>query len=166
MLLEGRDKERKVDLRDYGPAAQLNLREKERLLGHVAYWMMDNGLSVIHSKDAEAEIGRFHKEPQAVWRFLVERSGLLQSQAVDEFDFAHRTFQEYLAATQIAYQNNVGAVCQRAEKPEWRETILLTAGVLNDEQKQRQLLDGLWNQAQKQEKNHAPFIYWPWNVYR
>jgi hypothetical protein len=138
VLLERRDRDRGVDITDY--SLHLNEREKKRRLGTLAYWLMDNGLSSAGRIEAAAQLG---SDGETLLRWLVERSGLLQLVGVDQVEFVHRTFQEYLAAQDIVYRNNIRAVCGRALAADWQETIRLTAGVCNTLAMQKLLLERL-----------------------
>jgi hypothetical protein len=77
MLLEGRDVQRGVDMSGYG--VTLNLREKERLLARLAYWMMRNDVPVIHHSEAVRQLDQGEGHGKAVLEFLLDRSGLLQA---------------------------------------------------------------------------------------
>jgi energy-coupling factor transporter ATP-binding protein EcfA2 len=136
VLLERRDQDRGVDITDY--FLHLNEREKKRRLGTLAYWLMDNGLSSADRTEAAAQLG---SDGETLLRWLVERSGLLQLVGVDQVEFVHRTFQEYLAAQDIVYRNNIRAVCGRAPAADWQETIRLTAGVCDNLEMQKRLLN-------------------------
>ena len=146
MLLEGRDLERGIDIQDYG--INLNLRQKQRLLASLAYWMMRNNTPVISQAEAIRELGRGETNGAAVLRLLLERSGLLQAQTANSYDFAHRTFQEYLAAQEIIYRGDIRFVCHHyAFNEEWIETLRLTAGVMTTERDQVTLLQQLQKQV-------------------
>jgi Leucine-rich repeat (LRR) protein/energy-coupling factor transporter ATP-binding protein EcfA2 len=151
VLLERRDRDRGVDITDY--PLHLNEREKKRRLATLAYWLMANGLSSAGQTEAAAQLG---SDGETLLRWLVERSGLLQLVGVDQVEFVHRTFQEYLAAQDIVYRNNIRAVCGRAPAADWQETIRLTAGVCDNLEMQQRLLQQLQanveNVAEKEEK--------------
>ena len=77
----------------------------------------------------------------AVTRFLhviQERTGLLIARAEGTFAFSHLTFQEYLAALAIAGRDDYWdyALRRRAD-PWWREVILLAAGHLSTQSKEK-----------------------------
>jgi energy-coupling factor transporter ATP-binding protein EcfA2 len=143
VLLERRDRDRGVDVTDY--PLHLNEREKKRRLGTLAYWLMDNGLSSAGRTEAAAQLG---SDGETLLRWLVERSGLLQLVGVDQVEFVHRTFQEYLAAQDIVYRNNIRAVCGRTLAADWHETIRLTAGVCDNLEMQQRLLQQLQANAE------------------
>jgi Leucine-rich repeat (LRR) protein/energy-coupling factor transporter ATP-binding protein EcfA2 len=143
VLLERRDTDRGVDVGNY--IINLTQREKEQRLGTLAYWLMDNGLSSTSKIEAAAQLGH---GGEALLRWLVERSGLLHWVGVEEVEFVHRTFQEFLAAKDIVYRNNIRVVCHKALNSNWHETIRLTAGLCHDLEKQQLLLNQLQAQAE------------------
>ena len=78
---------------------------------------------------------------QAVDRFLQmieERTGLLIARGEGVYAFSHLTFQEYLAALGVADRDDyVGYTLARLVKPWWREVVLLEAGFLSTQGKER-----------------------------
>jgi len=95
----------------------------------------------------------------AAERFLDEEeidSGILVSRG-DTLRFWHLTFQEYLAAAALAWRDANRPRLLFDEKklylPEWRETVLLLAGILCTQGQERidaflaGILDGLGNDA-------------------
>jgi energy-coupling factor transporter ATP-binding protein EcfA2 len=146
-LLERRESDRGVDSSDFG--VHLTLREKERRLATLAYWMMDNGVSAAGPEEAAQQLGG-GEEGAAFRRWLTARSGLLQEVNDQAVEFVHRTFQEYLAAQDIVYRNNIRAVCRRAAEANWHETIRLTGGVSNTEAGQQTFLEELARLAAKE----------------
>jgi len=68
----------------------------------------------------------------AFLRFLKERSGLFLEWEVGRYAFSHLTFQEYLAARDIAGEDRyVGQLLKHLDDSWWREAILLTAAHLS-----------------------------------
>jgi NACHT domain len=131
-LLERRDVERQVaaDI-----PRTLTLREKELLLEDLAFWLIRNGQS-----DAEivAATDRIHRKlqamphvaegPEAVFRFLLVRTGLLRTPVEGRVDFLHRTFQEYLAARAAIEDDDVPMLVANAHRDQWREVVVMAAG--------------------------------------
>lgn len=74
-------------------------------------------------------------------RFLTvieERTGLLSARGEGVYAFSHLTFQEYLAALAIAARDDyVGFILKNSGEAWWREVILLTAGYLSTQSKER-----------------------------
>ncbi len=135
MLLERRDIERQIELRDY---PRLGYRQKRVLLEDLAYWFLTNGWSEapIESTDQRLSLtlSRMEGIPQSVTssdvrRYLVERSGLLREPVKGRLDFAHRTFQEFLAAKAALDEGDIGLLIRNAHDDQWREVIILAAGL-------------------------------------
>ncbi|MFM8333111.1 MAG: NACHT domain-containing protein, partial [Candidatus Methylumidiphilus sp.] len=77
----------------------------------------------------------------AVARFLnviQERTGLLIARGEGSYAFSHLTFQEYLAALAIAGRDDyVEYTLKRTGKEWWREVVLLEAGYLSTQSKEK-----------------------------
>ena len=78
---------------------------------------------------------------RAVDRFLIvveERTGLLSARGEGVYAFSHLTFQEYLAALAVAARDDyVEVLLKYSAEAWWREIILLTAGYLSTQSKER-----------------------------
>jgi formylglycine-generating enzyme required for sulfatase activity len=78
---------------------------------------------------------------KAVERFLqniAERAGILIARAEGVYAFSHLTFQEYLAASAIAARDDyLSYTLERSADAWWREVILLEAGYLSMQSKER-----------------------------
>lgn len=62
-------------------------------------------------------------------QFMDARSGLLRARELGKlYYFAHRTFQEYLAARYMASSDTLQRIGQRIDDPDWREVALLAFG--------------------------------------
>jgi formylglycine-generating enzyme required for sulfatase activity len=69
---------------------------------------------------------------------IEERTGLLAARGEGVYGFSHLTFQEYLAALAIAARDDyVEYVLKNSGEGWWREVILLTAGFLSTQSKER-----------------------------
>ncbi|MCG6869750.1 MAG: NACHT domain-containing protein, partial [Gammaproteobacteria bacterium] len=69
---------------------------------------------------------------------IQERTGLLIARAEDTYAFSHLTFQEYLAALAIAGRDDYVEYSLRHTADEWwREVILLAAGYLSTQSKEK-----------------------------
>jgi hypothetical protein len=138
MLLERRDPESGLSLGGY---PRLTHRQKRALLDDLAYWMIKNEWTEV-SIDAAAE--RFGKKLENlrtetkdgiavtadnVLAFFLERSGMLRQPVEGKLDFAHRTFQEFMAAQAAVDEGDIGVLATNARKPQWREVIILGAGL-------------------------------------
>lgn len=78
---------------------------------------------------------------RAVDRFLTvveERTGLLSARGEGVYAFSHLTFQEYLAALAVAARDDyVAYVLTHCGEAWWREVILLTAGYLSTQSREK-----------------------------
>jgi hypothetical protein len=137
MLIERRDRERRISLSDY-PAATLLYREKIVLLADLAYWLIHNGWSQIELQRAEERFARkltdMHNIAQNVssidvCRLFVERTSILREPIAGHIDFTHRTFQEFLAAKAALDEGDIGVLVKNAHDDQWREVIILASGL-------------------------------------
>ena len=135
MLLERRDRERRIELRGY---PQLNYRRKKLLLQDFAYWLLKNGWSEVTRQRADERFGQKLEQMDGlqedatganVRRLFVERSGLIREPVVGQVDFAHRTFQEFLAAQAVLDEGDFGLLVKNADDDQWREVVILAAGL-------------------------------------
>lgn len=146
MLLEQRDAGRQIDMNDY---PQLGNRQKLTLLRDLAYRMLRLGESVrpvelVDQRFADflPRLGTDQSEAAKVRAYFVQRSGLLREPIEGYLDFAHRTFQEFFTACEMAEDGEVNVLLQQADDDQWRETITLAAGKLRRREVE-QLLRGL-----------------------
>jgi NACHT domain/Leucine Rich repeats (2 copies)/Leucine Rich repeat len=148
LLLERRDKERRIELSDY-PA--LTYRQKRLLLEDLAYWMIKNEWSEVALTLVEERFTRKLRDMPAipsdvtgsgVRRLFVERSGIIREPVTGQIDFTHRTFQEFLAAKASVDEMDTGLLVEKAENDQWREVIILASG-LATKQIREELIKGL-----------------------
>ncbi|WDZ84926.1 NACHT domain-containing protein [Micromonospora cathayae] len=150
MLLERRDTARNVPAyRRVGLGAQ----HARTLLQDLAWRLaisnrseLDVGQARDHVTRKLATMPKVTAEPADVFAHLLDRSGVLKDVAEDRISFVHRTFQEYLAAKEIAEENYVDALLELAGRDIWRETVIMTAGLANSEYRER-LIGGLLDRA-------------------
>ncbi len=138
MLLERRDPESGLALSGY---PRLSYREKRSLLDDLAYWMVKNGWSEILASDAENRLQKrletFRLENregipatgETTLKFFLQRSGILREPVKDRVDFAHRTFQEFMAAKAAIDEGDIGVLLSNATISQWREVVALGAGL-------------------------------------
>jgi len=97
---------------------------------------------------------------KAVERFLqniAERAGILIARAEGVYAFSHLTFQEYLAASAIAARDDyLSYTLERSADAWWREVILLEAGYLSMQSKERttNLIKAIIEQQEEPEPYH------------
>ncbi len=126
MLLIRRDRERDLETR-LSEAPQIQLLQK------LAYWLVKNGQAEMDVSDAVALIGAALPsmpavagglgDAHSVFRYLLERSGLLRSPTVGTVDFIHRTFQDYLAARAAVEDRDFPLMVNNAHHDQWADVI-------------------------------------------
>src|SRR5207302_8308897 len=55
--------------------------------------------------------------------------GIIREPVAGSIDFAHRTFQEFLAARAVVDEGDIGVLVQHTHDDQWREVVLLAAGL-------------------------------------
>jgi hypothetical protein len=137
MLIERRDKERRVPLTDY-PAATLSYRQKRMLLEDFAYWLLKNGWQEVELPRADE---RFAHKLSGMYgvsqeisgidarRLFLERTGIVREAVFQHLDFTHRTFQEFLAARAALDEGDIGVLIEHAHNDQWWEVIILASGL-------------------------------------
>jgi hypothetical protein len=89
---------------------------------------------------------------QNVMRVLIDRTGMLREPVNGKLDFAHRTFQEYMAAKAALDEGDVGALVQNATNAQWREVIVLAAGLARPRERS-ELISALLTKGDADAKN-------------
>jgi Leucine-rich repeat (LRR) protein len=151
MLLNSRDRGRKIklDLDESYPGG-LSDSQKMALIQSFAYWMMENNYSDVDVDRVDAHFTRrlpgmtLPKEVtgKQIRALFVERVALLREPSVGKIDFAHRTFQEFLAAQAALNEDSVNVLLQHAHNDQWREAIIVAAG-LGRPRERKELLEKL-----------------------
>src|SRR5205807_9881643 len=75
-----------------------------------------------------------------------ERSGVLRGPVPGRLDFVHRTFQEYLAASEATEDEQIDTLVNHAHLDAWWETIVMACGHAKRPQV-RDLVNGIMNRA-------------------
>jgi hypothetical protein len=135
MLLSKRDEGRKIVLSS--EYARLTPGQQLALVQNFAYWMMRNSYSDVSVDEADdlfeerlPTIGANSEvDGTKVRRYFVERTNLIREPVDGRIDFTHRTFQEFLAAQQAVKENDLGLLREKATDDQWRELIILAAGI-------------------------------------
>jgi NACHT N-terminal Helical domain 1/NACHT domain len=151
MLLERRDRERGVAVEE----KPLTRTDKILLLQDIAFWLVRNGWSDAPADRVVAQVGRslqqlrgVQSEPSAVFRSLLERSGVLREATVGRIDFVHRIFQEYLAGKAAVDDDEIGQLVANAHNDQWREVVVMAAGHAQPDQC-AELLHGLLRRGRR-----------------
>ncbi|MGA5525243.1 NACHT domain-containing protein [Streptomyces pseudogriseolus] len=156
-LIHDRDADRNV------PSAmdsKLSLGDKLVILRDLAWRLSDNNRSEIDLDRAADYVSAKLKamrhldllDGTTVLEQLRHRAGVLRSPAAGRMDFVHRTFQEYLAASEAAEEDRIGNLVGRAHLDLWRETIIMTAGHANSRQRE-ELLNGILDRAENEPRH-------------
>ena len=163
MLMERRDRERRIELADY---PKLTLRQKRVLLQDFAYWLLRNGWSEVKVEEADERFkGRLKNlagiettiTGDTVRRLFIDRTGIVREPVVGKIDFTHRTFQEYLAAQAALEEGDIGVLINNAENDQWREAVILAVGQARMKECGA-IIKGLLGRGDK-EKEHCHQLY-------
>jgi len=131
------------------PDRPFDAGDKRLLLQRLALTMHEAQQKEIAAEDLRRLLGDyFHgllpdwrQVSGAVDRFLKvveERTGLLAARGEGVYGFSHLTFQEYLAALAMAARDDyVAYTLTHCGDPWWRETLLLEAGFLSTQSRER-----------------------------
>lgn len=133
LLVERRDIERDI------PTAvghlQLGIKTKISILQHLAWHFtsaerseLDYDHVVEHTRLVLERIPNVDANARQVVDFLLERSGIIRQPVIGRVDFVHRTFQEYLAAKEVADAHLVDQVITNSHRDQWHGTIVMAAG--------------------------------------
>ena len=144
MFLGRRDKERNIATDPYlTPEVQLIL------LQQLAFWLIRQDLASVSIERATEMVARVmqslpetNNSPSVVLQNLLERSGLLREPVVDQLDFIHRTFQDYLAGRAAIDGDEIELLISNANRDNWRDVIIFATGHAPIVQRER-LLRGL-----------------------
>jgi formylglycine-generating enzyme required for sulfatase activity/energy-coupling factor transporter ATP-binding protein EcfA2 len=145
-----------------------DLTDRRLLLQSIALRMHEAGHKEIGVDDLLAQVeGAFVRitadaraAERAAERFLSvirERTGLLVEAGQGVYRFSHLTFQEYIAAVEVAERDDYAAyTLSHAADPFWREVILLEAGYLStkNQAKTTQLITAIADARQEPEPFH------------
>jgi len=156
VLLLKRDEQKGV--RKHGtPAASLTFAERELLLQHLAWWLLEREWRNAKRNQAIIEVERKLQSmartrtkgsPDEIFRVLLVRSGVLGETGEGRVEFIHPTFQEYLGAREAMTRHEVDLLVERADRPAWHEVVVLAAGHANPRDR-NELLDGLLERSRR-----------------
>lgn len=149
MLLEERDELRHIDPKRFNEISSYDYEDKQRILGDLAYWMLDGDGSLLVPYDralqhltAKLTFLTRHRgmneefakiQAGLLLDYFIDRGGILRWVEAEKIGFIHKTFQEYFAAYQINLECSWDRI--KADKVAldvyWRETILLAIAFSN-----------------------------------
>lgn len=157
-LIERRDLERGIELSDY---LKLSYRQKNLLLKDLAYWFLNNGWTSVPVARAEERIKiklgnmpSISEDANAsdVIRLFLDRCGMIRKPLPDQIDFTHRTFQEFLAAQAALDEGDIGALIKNAHDDQWRETVILAAGIATNKKDREEIIRGVIRRGDRDRK--------------
>ncbi|WP_418958397.1 NACHT domain-containing protein [Streptomyces tritici] len=134
LLLGDRDKRRRIDAPD---GIRMSVEEHQQLLQRIAAWLVRGGQTEFTRQQALHQLTRAlpgmprvaaQGTPAEILTHLLNRSGLLQERADDVFQFAHRTFQDFLAAKEFVEDDLVSELLRHVREHQWHDVLLLAAG--------------------------------------
>ncbi|MFE5487651.1 NACHT domain-containing protein [Streptomyces sp. NPDC056527] len=134
MLLGARDDRRRIDAPD---GIRMSVEEHQQLLQRLAAWLVRGGQTEFTRDQALHQLNRAlpgmprvagQGTPEEVLTHLLNRSGLLQERRDGVFQFAHRTFQDFLAAKEFVEDDLVPELLRHAREQQWHDVLLLAAG--------------------------------------
>ncbi|MBU3105148.1 NACHT domain-containing protein [Clostridium gasigenes] len=137
MLLDSRDSERDINMYNN---INMSYRQKRVILDNLAYWMVKNERVTIEIREFENYIYKkienmniLTDEVSAddIIQYLIERSGIIRESEVGVIDFIHKTFQEYMAATQASNEGDWGLLAHNANEDSWTEIIIIATSFAN-----------------------------------
>ncbi|MGD1897178.1 MAG: NACHT domain-containing protein [Phormidesmis sp.] len=164
MLLNKRDEGRDIVLDDCYPK-ELNESQKIELLWSLALKLMRLNLSSLDTDRVDYHFDQELKQMslpstvtgQKLRTFFVERTALLREPIIGQIDFAHRTFQEYLAARAILNDDSFEELLQKAADDQWREAIVVAAGLARAKERTK-LLETLIEQGNASDE-HRHYLH-------
>ncbi|MEV0053047.1 NACHT domain-containing protein [Saccharopolyspora shandongensis] len=158
MVLDRRETVRGIPASDQ---ITLGYREKLLLLQDLAFFLNLNGRAEVDRTTALDRVGRKLDAMPGVdisaddcLNYLLERSGVIREATEGRIDFVHRTFQEFLAAREAAEDGHVGLLIDKAQSDQWRETVVMAAGLLNRPGR-AELLTGILDRADRSGRKTA-----------
>ena len=119
---------------------RLDLTATNHLLGDLALWMIRNAALEVPESIAREILARSAASLSSqyaadeLYRYVIERSGLLREPTAGHADFVHRAFQEYLAAKALVAADNLGEIVRNASDDQWHQVVILAAGQGNTRQ--------------------------------
>ncbi|WP_240134257.1 NACHT domain-containing protein [Streptomyces sp. MUM 178J] len=137
MLLGNRDKRRGVRAVE---GVTIGVEQHKLLLQHIAVWLVRGGQTQLTRAQAVHQIRQAVRgmpqvarqgTPERILSHLLNRSGLLQERSQGVLQFIHRTFQDYLAAKELAETDSVEELLRRAGDEQWQDVIRLSTGHLD-----------------------------------
>ncbi|MGW2015385.1 NACHT domain-containing protein [Streptomyces sp. NPDC001927] len=134
LLLGSRDDRRRIDAPD---GIRMSVEEHQQLLQRLAAWLVRGGQTEFTREQALHQLNRTlpgmprvaaQGTPEEILTHLLNRTGLLHERTDSVFQFAHRTFQDFLAAKEFVEDDLVPELLRHAREQQWHDVLLLAAG--------------------------------------
>ncbi|WP_329357261.1 NACHT domain-containing protein [Streptomyces anulatus] len=157
LLLGHRDRRRRIGNPE---GIELDVEESTQLLQRIAVWLVREGQSEFTRGQALRQLTRAlsgmervsaQGAPGKILVHLLNRSGLLQEHADGRYQFAHRTFQDFLAAKELIEDDHVKELLLHVDQESWQDVTLLAAGHC-DRRQLAVLVHGLLDAGQAHEE--------------
>ncbi|MGW6286500.1 NACHT domain-containing protein [Streptomyces sp. NPDC055107] len=137
MLLERRDAERDIGTA-YG-SLRPTAEEGRLLLQTLAYWMIreerseiDRDVAVRLLRPVLPTLPRFHgssvHDAAQALAYLCERSGILNEPGVDQLEFTHSVWQDYLGSREAVEAQDFDFLVAKAHEGRWENVVRMAAG--------------------------------------
>ncbi|MFE1541912.1 NACHT domain-containing protein [Streptomyces microflavus] len=114
-----------------GDTASLSSAQKLRIVRVLALYMTEQGRDLVPEAECaraiQPALRRSGSLRPAEFLQRMVNDGVLVQRQWDGFSFAHRSFQDYLAAEQIRAQGSVRLLVEHVAEPRWRDIILTWA---------------------------------------
>lgn len=132
----------------------LSREQVEPFVAEFALWMLLERRRNIPRSVALAKVaailptlrfrGDWTPEPQDMLTYLVERCGVLQEPTMDELEFRHPSFQDYLAAKRVLQEEHFNLLIANADDALYQDVMMMAVGQAeNTDKVQGRLLEGL-----------------------
>ncbi|MFF9914970.1 NACHT domain-containing protein [Streptomyces sp. NPDC013457] len=134
LMLGSRDDRRRIDAPD---SIRMSVEEHQQLLQRLAAWLVRGGQTEFTREQALHQLSRTlpgmprvaaQGTAEEILTHLLNRTGLLHERTDSVFQFAHRTFQDFLAAKEFVEDDLVPELLRHAREQQWHDVLLLAAG--------------------------------------
>lgn len=178
LLLQIWDKDREI-VRMIGSDLyqRLSLRDKQRLLSHIAAhkFRQPKNFILFEQQELEDMLSKFFKLEDSFWERLVlgppeesegilraieDQHGLLIERARGVWSFSHLTFQEFFLAKWFCEPIHWKELLQHIDELRWREVFLLTFGALEDASRLAWEMKAVIDQLIAEDDKLQEFLNW------
>jgi hypothetical protein len=181
LLLQIWDKDREIVRVIGGDLYQrLSLRDKQRLLSHIAVhkFRQPKNFILFEQQELEDMLSEFFKLEHSSWerlmlgpleegegilRAIEDQHGLLIERARGVWSFSHLTFQEFFLAKWFCEPIHWKELLQHIDELRWREVFLLTFGALEDASRLAWEMKAVIDQLIAEDNKLQEFLHWIYN---